>query len=111
MAMRNSLKVLAVTSLLAGCASAPLAPRVAVMPAPGKSFEQFVAEERLCRQWAEQSVGIGQDDPGLRTSVDSAVIGTAIGAVAGAAFVEALNPPFIPFSSSGATAGGALTLP
>ena len=58
MAMRNSLKVLAVTSLLAGCASAPLAPRVAVMPAPGKSFEQFVAEERLCRQWAEQSVGL-----------------------------------------------------
>ncbi len=33
------------------------------------------------------------------------------GAVAGAAFVEALNPPFIPFSSSGASAGGALTLP
>ena len=85
MEKRNSLKVLALVTVLAGCASAPLAPRVAVMPAPGKSFEQFVAEERVCRQWAEQSVGIGHEDPGARVSVDSAVIGTAIGAVAGAA--------------------------
>jgi hypothetical protein len=71
--------------LLAGCASAPLAPRIAVMPAPGKPFELFVAEERLCRQYAEQSVGGADSDPGLKTSVDTAVIGTAIGAVAGAA--------------------------
>jgi hypothetical protein len=71
--------------LLAGCASAPLAPRVAVMPAPGKPFEVFVEEERLCRHYAEQSVGGAESDPGLKTSVDTAVIGTAIGALAGAA--------------------------
>lgn len=75
----------ALAVLLAGCASAPLAPRIAVMPAPGKPFEVFVAEERACRQYAEQSVGGADQDPGLKTSVDTAVIGTAIGAVAGAA--------------------------
>jgi hypothetical protein len=33
------------------------------------------------------------------------------GAVAGAAFVEVLNPPFIPFSSSGNDPQGAFTFP
>jgi hypothetical protein len=33
------------------------------------------------------------------------------GAVAGPAFVEVLNPPFIPFSSSGSDPDGAVTLP
>lgn len=32
------------------------------------------------------------------------------GAVAGPAFVQALNPPFIPFSSSGDDPGGAFTV-
>jgi hypothetical protein len=33
------------------------------------------------------------------------------GAVAGPAFVEVLNPPFIPFSSSGSDPDGAFTMP
>jgi hypothetical protein len=33
------------------------------------------------------------------------------GAVAGPAFVEVLNPPFIPFSSSGNDPDGAFTFP
>jgi len=73
-----------VAVLLAGCASAPLAPRVAVMPAPNKPFEVFAAEERLCRQYAEQSVGVATE-ASQRVAVDSAVIGTAVGALAGAA--------------------------
>ena len=91
MEKRNSLKALALVTVLAGCASATLAPRVAVMPAPGKPFEQFVVEERTCRQYAEQSVGIGHEDPGARISVDSAVIGTAITA------------PFASLTSTGCT--------
>lgn len=70
--------------LLAGCASAPLAPRVAVMPAPNKPFEVFAEEERLCRLYAEQSVGV-TTEASQRVAVDSAVIGTAVGALAGAA--------------------------
>ena len=41
--------------LIAGCASMPDGPRVAVMPAPGKPFEVFVADDRLCRNFATTS--------------------------------------------------------
>jgi hypothetical protein len=35
--------------MLAGCVSLPVGPSVAVMPAPGKPFEVFVADETVCR--------------------------------------------------------------
>jgi uncharacterized protein YcfJ len=70
--------------LVAGCATAPMGPRVAVMPAPGKPFEQFQAEELSCRQYAEQSVGGGEQRANDH-AVATTVIATAIGAVAGAA--------------------------
>jgi hypothetical protein len=84
--MRNNpiLVGAAVTLVLAGCATAPLAPRVAVMPAPGKPFEVFAGEERTCRLYAEQSVG-GQVEMADNAAVGSAAVGTVIGAVAGAA--------------------------
>jgi outer membrane lipoprotein SlyB len=83
--MKRILVVGSVALALVGCASAPLAPRVAVMPAPGKPFEVFVAEERICRQYAEQAVGVGSAEASQRAAVDSAVVGTAVGALAGAA--------------------------
>lgn len=75
----------AVAIMVGACATPPLAPRVAVMPAPGKPFEQFVAEERVCRQYAEQSVGVDPEEAASRTAISSAAVATAIGAVAGAA--------------------------
>lgn len=71
-------------ALLAGCASLPSGPRVAVMPAPGKPFEVFVAEDRQCRYFAEQSIGMTPQDLATRNVVGNAVVGTAIGAAAGA---------------------------
>lgn len=72
-------------AVLAGCAvNAPPGPRVAVMPSPGKPFEQFAAEEQYCRGYAQQSVG-GQT-PGESSGqsvAGSAVVGTVIGAAAG----------------------------
>lgn len=73
--------------LLVGCAAnAPPGPRVAVMPAPGKPFEQFAAEEQYCRGYAQQSVG-GQTPAGSsgQSMAGSAAVGTVIGAAAGAA--------------------------
>jgi uncharacterized protein YcfJ len=71
--------------VLAGCAvNAPPGPRVAVMPAPGKPFEQFAAEEQQCRGYAQNNVG-GQT-PGEASGhsvAGSAVVGTVIGAAAG----------------------------
>ncbi len=84
MRARAILALAAATVVVAGCATGPLAPRVAVMPAPGKPFEVFAAEERTCRQYAEQSVG-GQVEVIDNTAVATAAIGTVVGAVAGAA--------------------------
>ncbi|ATE60472.1 YMGG-like glycine zipper-containing protein [Thauera sinica] len=70
--------------LLAGCAAVPSGPRVAVMPAPGKPFDLFVVEERECRRYAEESIGLARGDLEARSAVGSAAVGTAVGAAAGA---------------------------
>jgi uncharacterized protein YcfJ len=72
-------------AVLAGCAvNAPPGPRVAVMPPPGKPFEQFAAEEQYCRDYAHQSVGGHTPGEASGQSVaGSAVVGTVIGAAAG----------------------------
>ncbi len=41
-------------SLLAGCATVPAGPSVMALPGPGKSLEQFHADDTFCRQWAAQ---------------------------------------------------------
>jgi hypothetical protein len=78
---RSSLLVLA---FLAGCATVPSGPRVAVMPGPGISFEQFEVDDRACRDYADRSLGVDVNDAGANNLVAGAVVGTAIGAAAGA---------------------------
>jgi hypothetical protein len=71
--------------LFAGCmTSVPMGPRVAVMPAPGKPFEVFVAEERTCRQYAEQSIGSTPNEVASQNAVATTAAGVAIGTAAGA---------------------------
>lgn len=71
--------------MFSGCmTTGPIGPRVAVMPAPGKPFEVFAAEEHLCRQYAEQSIGLTPDVAASKNFAGSAVAGTVIGATAGA---------------------------
>ena len=69
---------------LAGCASAPIGPRVTVMPAPGKPYEVFMGEDMMCRHYAEQAIGAAPNDRATQSFVGSAAVGTAIGAAAGA---------------------------
>jgi hypothetical protein len=45
---------LVMASLLSGCATVPVAPSVMALPGPGKSLEQFHADDTACRQWASQ---------------------------------------------------------
>lgn len=73
-----------VSVVLAGCASAPVGPRVAVMPAPGKPFDQFMVEEQICRHYAEQSVGQPANDAAAQNFAGGAFLGTVIGAAVGA---------------------------
>ena len=94
-------KVLAYSTLalvLAGCATAPSGPRVAVMPAPGKPFEVFVEEDRFCRNYAEQSIGQSRNEAATKNFAGAAAVGTAVGATAGALS-----------GGRGSTGGGAAT--
>jgi hypothetical protein len=54
-----ALAIVVVTA--AGCATAPTAPSVMVLPGAGLSLEQFQADETQCRQWAAgRAPGAGQ---------------------------------------------------
>lgn len=68
---------------LAGCATAPQGPRVAVMPTPGKPLELFAQEDQYCRSYAQQSVG--STDNSNERAVGAAIVGTLIGAAVGSA--------------------------
>jgi hypothetical protein len=56
--IRVLLGLVAVT-LVAGCAGVPSAPSVLVLPAVGKSHDQFVTEDARCRQRAAAEVQTG----------------------------------------------------
>lgn len=71
-------------AVLAGCANVPTGPSVAVMPGAGKSFEQFMADDHACRDYATQSLGTDVNTAGANNVVTGAVVGTAVGAAAGA---------------------------
>ena len=70
--------------MLAGCVPLPMGPSVAVMPAPGKPFEVFVADETVCRQYTAQQVGLVPPQAAAQSVLTGAVAGTALGAAAGA---------------------------
>jgi outer membrane lipoprotein SlyB len=70
--------------MLAACTTVPTGPSVKVMPGSGKSFEQFQADDGVCRQYAyNQNAGAAQASNDK--AVQSGVVGTLVGAVAGAA--------------------------
>lgn len=76
---------------LAGCATLPTGPSVRVLPAPGKTFEQFQADDAVCRQWAER--GINPQETANQNTVTGAAVGTVLGAGLGAAIGAASGNP------------------
>lgn len=83
---QRGLLLFSALAVLAGCATMPTGPTVMVMPAPGKPFEVFMADDSVCRQWAQQQ--IGGASPGKTANQNlatGAAVGTAIGAGLGAA--------------------------
>jgi len=71
--------------VLAGCATVPTGPSVMVLPAPGKSFGEFQAEDANCKWWASQQSGLSTQETVNQNTLSAAVIGTVIGAGLGAA--------------------------
>ncbi len=90
--------------LLTGCATMPTGPSVMVLPGSGKPFEQFQADDALCRQWAFQQTGIAPGDAATQSGVGSAVVGTIVGAGLGAAIGAAAGNPALG-AAAGAGAG------
>jgi hypothetical protein len=70
--------------VLSACAVIPTGPNVMVLPAPGKPFEVFQADDAACRQYARAQLGLEPAEAANQSAVTSGAIGTVIGAAAGA---------------------------
>jgi hypothetical protein len=70
--------------LLSACASEPMGPTIAVMPAPGKPFDVFQSDQAVCKNFASSQVQGGAQQAN-NNQVGTAVIGTLLGAGLGAA--------------------------
>ncbi len=81
----HNLALSAVTGiLLAGCASIPTGPSVAVMPGPGKPFDQFQLDNYVCREFARQQLGASPNKVAHEQVLTGAATGAVLGAAAGA---------------------------
>lgn len=82
---RRFLPVLMIVMIAGGCVTLPTGPSVKVLPEPGKSFEQFLSEDAICRRWAEQQIGMSPGEVASQNTATGAVAGTIIGTGLGAA--------------------------
>lgn len=77
---------LAALFLLGACTTIPSGPSAMVLPGTGKSFDQFRADDAVCRQYAFEHIGgVTPNQAASDSGVASAAVGTALGAAAGAA--------------------------
>lgn len=92
MNMRRLLMFLFIVVILSlgACATMPNGPSVMSLPGEGKSFEEFRADDAVCRQFAyEQIGGVTGQQAAQDSAVKSAVVGTILGTAAGAAIGSA----------------------
>lgn len=106
-AQQGFLVFIGLTALvLSGCATMPTGPSVMVLPAPGKPFELFQADDVSCRQWAQQQIGgTSPSQTANQNLATGAVVGTAVGAGLGVAIGAATGN-----AGAGAAIGGATGL-
>jgi len=81
---RCLLMILAVVAV-GGCATMPSGPSVMVLPAQGKPFETFQADDQVCRDWAARQTGLTPADTANQNIAGGAAAGTLLGAGLGAA--------------------------
>jgi hypothetical protein len=79
--------------LLGGCQTLPTGPSVNVLPAPGKPFEVFQADDAECRQWAARQIGMEPQETANQNVATGAVLGTVVGGGVGAALGAAAGNP------------------
>ena len=90
---RSILPFLLVLLMLSGCATVPSGPSVMVLPAPGKPFDQFQAEDARCKYWAGQQIGLTPQQTVNQNTLSGAALGTLMGAGLGAAIGAASGNP------------------
>jgi len=94
MRWQRGLLLFFVAAVIGGCATMPTGPSVMVLPSPGKPFEVFMADDSLCRQWAQQQIGgASPSETANKNLADGAVIGTLVGAAVGTAIGAAAGDP------------------
>lgn len=72
--------------LLTACTSLPTGPSNLALPGTGKSFDQFRADDAICRDYALAQVGgASAQQSADNAAIKSATVGTVVGAAAGAA--------------------------
>lgn len=78
--------VMPLAILLSACVHIPTGPGVMVLPGANKTFDQFKADDYLCRQFASEQIG-GQTArrASIASGMESAAVGTVLGAIAGVA--------------------------
>ena len=80
--------------VLSACAVVPPSgPNVLVLPAPGKPFEVFQADEAVCRQYARYQIGLEPAEAASKSAVTSSALGTVVGAAAGALIGAGVGNP------------------
>jgi hypothetical protein len=98
--------------MLAGCVTLPVGPSVAVLPAPEKPREVFVADDATCREYAAQQTGLTQphimEQHELRSAMLGPLLGGAAGAALGAAFGAAAGNAGLGAATAGSGAAGGL---
>lgn len=78
--------ILIILCLLTACVHLPSGPSVMVLPGQGKAFDQFRSDDYECKQYASEQIGGNTPWQASRISgVESAAVGTGLGAAAGAA--------------------------
>ncbi|MGH8283384.1 MAG: hypothetical protein ACRESE_06005 [Gammaproteobacteria bacterium] len=98
---RKTVLGIAAAGVLAGCAQVPVAPTIAVMPAPGMPFDVFQQDNATCQLYARQLLGVSPSQAANNQVAGGAAAGAVVGATAGA---------LIGGNSNGAAAGAATGL-
>ncbi len=56
--------LLPMIGLLSACAAVPTGPSVMVLPGVGKPYDQFQADDMVCRQYAQTQIGVPPGEAG-----------------------------------------------
>jgi hypothetical protein len=105
--LKKCVTLLFVLGVVSACATVPSGQSVMVLPGAGKPFDQFQLDDMVCRQYAQQQVGVAPGQAATQSAVNTAVLGTAIGAAAGAAIGAATGHPGV--GAAVGAGGGLLT--